>query len=278
MAYLGIINTEGLLVNWCWGQIWGQPQQWFSFKRSNWWRVWCESVKWHLLVGGGREYLYFGCVWWEVCRLVFFSPSSLFSVPKFCSCALIYVKRTKLQVCSVPVPSLIRDQDGNSSTPLGKGLGYCMCDMKADELIKSWLRYGKYWCVCYSMKPLLNLSQKAGSTLGVQESALWLSTKAGWPLFTAVPFWKHSVKYLWFFFFLVKCKKKNLESFKFPFKPGRIGKPSCFGMQMGLLQKRIGNKPSLKQLGLIPIRVGMQDQMVSSPVTILVFIYVKTHF
>lgn len=72
--------------------------------------------------------------------------------------------------------------------------------------------------------------------------------------------------------------KKKMERCKFPFKPQSGGKPPCFGMQTGLLQKGIGNKPSLKQLGLIPIRVRMQDQMVSSPVTILFFIYIKTHF
>ncbi|KAJ7409056.1 hypothetical protein WISP_116855 [Willisornis vidua] len=61
-------------------------------------------------------------------------------MPKGECCALIYMKRTKLQVYSVPVPSLIRDQNCNSSNPLGKGLEYFMYDMKADELIKSWLR------------------------------------------------------------------------------------------------------------------------------------------
>lgn len=142
-------------------------------KCSSWWRVWCESVKWHLLVGGGQEYLYFGCVWWEVfgCVVLFFFFLSLFTF--FCSQVLqlwLDLHKAKLQVCSAPAPSLLRDQGGNSSNTLGKGLRYFMCDMKADELIGSWLRCSKYWCICYSMNPLLNLSQKAGNTLGLQES------------------------------------------------------------------------------------------------------------
>lgn len=128
--------------------------------------------------------------------------------------------------------------------PLGKGLGCFTCDMKADELIKSCLRCGKYWCTCYEASA--KLVTEGSEYFEVQESALLLSTKAGWPLFTAVPFWKHRVKYLGV---ICKMKKKKMESFEFPFKPQRGGKPSCFG----LLQKGIGNKPSLKHLGLIPI-------------------------
>lgn len=146
------------------------------------------GLMWECQVTSGRRpgvFIFCMCVVGSF--LVFFSSSLLFSVPKFCSCDLIYTK----QSCKFAVLQFLPSSGTRMAIPATPGKGAGVFHMKADELTKSCLRCGKYWCTCYSTKPLLNMSQKAGNTLGVSESALLLSIKAGRPLFTAVPFWKH---------------------------------------------------------------------------------------
>lgn len=206
----------------------GQPQQCFSLNAQT-----DDRFDVRVTFTSGRRpaiFIFWMCVvgsFWGFFRFLvgffccwFFSHLHFLSVPKFCSCDLIYTK----QSCKFAVFQFLPssgDQNGNSSSTLGKGLGCSTCDMKAHELIKSCLRCGKYWSICYSMKLLLNISRRLEKTLGVPESALLLSTKAGWPLFTAVPFWKQSAKYLGIicnFLCKIICKmKKKIGKLKIPF-------------------------------------------------------------
>lgn len=199
---------------------------------------------------------------------VFFPPPLYFFLFSNFAAAIWF---TQSKVASLQCSSSFPHQgpEWQFQQPLGKGLGCFTCDMKADELIKSCLRCGKYWCTCYEASA--KLVTEGSEYFEVQESALLLSTKAGWPLFTAVPFWKHRVKYLG-----VICKMKKKKKWKASNSLLNLkeeGSPPV----LVCYRKGLGTNLPWNIWGWSP-SVRMQDQMASSPVTILFFIYMKTHF
>lgn len=79
---------------------------------------------------------------------VFFPPPLYFFLFSNFAAAIWF---TQSKVASLQCSSSFPHQgpEWQFQQPLGKGLGCFTCDMKADELIKSCLRCGKYWCTCY---------------------------------------------------------------------------------------------------------------------------------